>query len=92
VRAAQVSPARFFFGGTMSAGQGQANQGMTSLSFLQSLYGDEKTDMKIRIEAAKAALPYEHTRESAASTEEDVRPLQVTVLEYGEYLKQKAES
>jgi hypothetical protein len=37
-------------------------RGMTSLSYLQSVYCDKSKDVHLRVEAAKAALPYEHSR------------------------------
>ena len=60
---------------------------ITSLSFLQSLYSNETLDMKTRIEAAKAALPYEHARESASAAEAaEQKPFKVTVLRFSDYL------
>ena len=74
----------------MGADTGAETKLMTSLSFLQSLYSDEALDMKTRIEAAKAALPYEHPRESAGAAEEE-RPLNVTLLRFSDYIAQGGE-
>ena len=59
---------------------------LTPLDFMLSIMRDASLDLLIRMEAAKAALPYRHARlapiEAAGRKEDQAKPLAERVLEH----------